>query len=73
MPIHSEEASDTEADVEDLFETKGVSGWKVTRFEATPKMSTYLVAFANGDFQYLEGAFTSPISGKTRPLRIYSM
>jgi hypothetical protein len=34
-------------------------------------MSTYLVAFANGDFEHLESSYTSPLSGKTCPLRIY--
>ncbi|KAI0933743.1 hypothetical protein AcV5_005813 [Taiwanofungus camphoratus] len=44
--------------------------WKVTRFETGPLMSTYLVAFANGHFTHLESSYTSPLSGKTRPLRI---
>jgi aminopeptidase N len=34
-------------------------------------MSTYLLAFANGPFEYIESSYTSPISGKTRPLRLY--
>jgi hypothetical protein len=34
-------------------------------------MSTYIVAFANGQFEYLESSYTSPLSGTTRPLRIY--
>ena len=34
-------------------------------------MSTYLVAYANGIFEYLESSYTSPLSGKTRPLRVY--
>ena len=34
-------------------------------------MSTYLVAYANGVFEHLESSYTSPLSGKTRPLRIY--
>ena len=34
-------------------------------------MSTYLVAYANGVFEYLESSYTSPLSGKTRPLRVY--
>lgn len=52
--------------------TQQKSEWKITRFDKTPLMSTYLVAFANGDFKYLESSYTSPLSGKTRPLRIYS-
>ncbi|KAH9942750.1 peptidase family M1-domain-containing protein [Amylocystis lapponica] len=47
--------------------------WKITRFETTPRcMSTYLAAYANGHFDYLESSYTSPLSGKTRPLRIYA-
>jgi len=34
-------------------------------------MSTYLVAFANGDFVHLESSYQSPLSGKIRPLRLY--
>ena len=34
-------------------------------------MSSYLVAFANGDFAHVEGSYKSPLSGKERPLRVY--
>ncbi|KAG9123895.1 Aminopeptidase 2 mitochondrial [Ceratobasidium sp. 392] len=47
-------------------------GWKITTFEKTPPISSYLVAFANGHFEHLESSYTSPLSGKTRPLRIYA-
>ncbi|KAL5635262.1 hypothetical protein ACGC1H_003079 [Rhizoctonia solani] len=47
-------------------------GWKITTFDKTPVMSSYLVAFANGHFEFLESSYTSPLSGKTRPLRIYA-
>jgi hypothetical protein len=33
-------------------------------------MSTYLLAFANGNF---ERRYTSQLSGKARPLRIYDV
>jgi aminopeptidase 2 len=46
--------------------------WKITKFETTPPMSTYIVAFANGAFEYLEDSYTSPLSGKVRPLRLYA-
>ena len=45
--------------------------WKVTRFETTPPMSSYIVAYANGPFKHIEDTYVSPLSGKTRPLRIY--
>ncbi|KAG1832677.1 hypothetical protein EV424DRAFT_1627020 [Suillus variegatus] len=46
--------------------------WKISKFQTTPPMSTYLVAYANGRFAHLESSYKSPLSGKTRPLRIYS-
>ena len=45
--------------------------WKITRFETTPPMSSYIVAYANGHFEYLEKSVVMPLSGKTLPLRIY--
>ncbi|KAG8742045.1 Aminopeptidase 2 mitochondrial [Ceratobasidium sp. 414] len=36
------------------------------------KMSSYLVAFANGHFEHLESSYLSPLSGTVRPLRIYA-
>lgn len=36
-------------------------------------MSTYIVAFANGIFEYLESSYQSSLSGKVRPLRIYGI
>ncbi|KAF9265351.1 leucyl aminopeptidase [Marasmius fiardii PR-910] len=48
------------------------SEWKVTRYETTPLMSSYIVAFANGDFSHLETYVKMPLSGKTIPLRIYA-
>ncbi|KAF8985615.1 leucyl aminopeptidase [Cyathus striatus] len=46
--------------------------WKITKFETTPPMSTYIVAYANGEFAYLEKSVVLPLSGKTVPLRIYA-
>ena len=48
------------------------SSWKITKFQTTPIMSTYIVAFANGPFTYLEDSVKMP-SGKTIALRIYGM
>ncbi|KAG9049074.1 Aminopeptidase 2 mitochondrial [Tulasnella sp. UAMH 9824] len=47
-------------------------GWKITKFERTPLMSTYLLGFANGHFEYLESSYSSPLSGRKIPLRIYT-
>ncbi|KAH8986246.1 leucyl aminopeptidase [Lactarius hatsudake] len=57
---------------EALFEGVKDGSWNATRFETTPPMSTYLLAFANGEFVYLESSYKSPLSGKVRPLRIYT-
>ncbi|CAG7846066.1 Aminopeptidase 2; Flags: Precursor [Serendipita indica DSM 11827] len=47
-------------------------GWKITKFQTTPLISSYLVAYANGPFEYIEDHYTSPLSGKTRPVRMYA-
>ncbi|KAJ7479467.1 leucyl aminopeptidase [Mycena latifolia] len=46
--------------------------WIMTRFETTPEMSTYLVAFANGPFEHLESSYTSPLNGRICPVRVYA-
>ncbi|KAJ6489207.1 peptidase family M1-domain-containing protein [Mycena vitilis] len=46
--------------------------WKITKFQKTPPMSSYLVAFANGPFAHLETKIVMPLSGKTVPLRVYT-
>ena len=35
------------------------------------QMSSYIVAYANGPFEYIESSYKSPLSGKVRPLRFY--
>ncbi|KAF8198244.1 leucyl aminopeptidase [Mycena galopus ATCC 62051] len=46
--------------------------WKITEFQETPPMSSYLVAFANGPFAYLETKVAMPLSGRTLPLRVHA-
>ncbi|KAL1682431.1 hypothetical protein EV122DRAFT_274196 [Schizophyllum commune] len=46
--------------------------WMITRFATTPPMSTYIVAWANGEFEYRETRVALPVSGKEVPLRIYA-
>jgi len=36
-------------------------------------MSTYIVAFASGPFEYIESTVTLPISNTTIPLRVYGL
>ena len=60
----------SEALLPNLLNEEGT--WKFTKFKKTPPMSTYIVAFANGEFNYLEDSVKMPRSGKTIPLRVYS-
>ncbi|TCD68931.1 Aminopeptidase 2 mitochondrial [Steccherinum ochraceum] len=46
--------------------------WKITEFQKSPRMSTYVFAFANGAFDYIEDSYKSPLSGQVRPLRVYA-
>jgi aminopeptidase 2 len=76
MPATSEEVieSSTELseDIRALVHAQSETKWKITKFENTPPMSTYIVAVANGKFAYLESSAKMPISGKTVPMRIYA-
>jgi aminopeptidase N len=49
------------------------NGLKTVVFERTPKMSTYLLAWAVGDFEYVE-TFTQRRykNGKSLPVRVYT-
>jgi aminopeptidase 2 len=79
MPAISEEVLESginvPAELEQLFaSTKNdPEKWKITKFETTPPMSTYIVAFANGHFEHLETSVVMPLSKKTVPLRIFGM
>ncbi|KAJ6580508.1 peptidase family M1-domain-containing protein [Mycena vulgaris] len=74
MPVYLEGPYDPAQDpLEPAFGAgNDAAGWIITRFETTPKMSTYIVAFANGPFVHLEGAFTSPLSGRVCPVKVYA-
>lgn len=55
-------------------ETKKSSkpGFKVVSFEKTPVMSTYLLAWAAGDFEYVEDFTRRKYNGKSLPVRVYT-
>ncbi|KAJ6541995.1 leucyl aminopeptidase [Mycena vulgaris] len=79
MPATSEavydpcSALDADSNLASLLSTLSTEvQWKITKFQATPPMSTYLVAFANGPFSYLEKKVVMPLSGRTIPLRVYA-
>ncbi|KAK8869616.1 hypothetical protein IAR55_000183 [Kwoniella newhampshirensis] len=46
--------------------------WTITKFETSPLMSTYLVAYATGEFASLSSEHHSKLTGKTVPLRIFA-
>jgi len=47
-------------------------GLKVVTFEQTPIMSTYLLAWAVGDFEYVEDFTKRKYNGKNLPVRVYT-
>ena len=50
----------------------GSGAWKITNFETTPMMSSYLVAWACGVFESLSSEHKSVKGNKTVPLRIFA-
>jgi len=51
---------------------KGKDGFKIVSFERTPIMSTYLLAWAVGDFEYVEDFTKRTYNGKHLPVRVYT-
>lgn len=47
-------------------------GYKVVSFERSPVMSTYLLAWAFGDFEYVEDFTRRKYNGKSLPVRVYT-
>ncbi|PCH04577.1 protein of unknown function DUF3358 [Penicillium occitanis (nom. inval.)] len=47
-------------------------GWKIVSFERTPIMSTYLLAWAVGDFGYVEAKTERKYNGARIPVRVYT-
>ncbi|KAJ5183204.1 hypothetical protein N7492_000820 [Penicillium capsulatum] len=48
------------------------SGLKFVTFDRTPVMSTYLLAWAVGDFEYVEAMTHRKYRGKSIPVRVYT-
>lgn len=54
-------------------ETKeGQKGRKIVYFKKTPVMSTYLLAWSFGDFEYVEDFTRRKYNGKQLPVRVYT-
>lgn len=47
-------------------------GLKIVSFDQTPVMSTYLLAWAFGDFEYVEDFTRRKYEGKNLPVRVYT-
>ncbi|KAI9831218.1 MAG: hypothetical protein M1819_005146 [Sarea resinae] len=47
-------------------------GLKIVSFERTPVMSTYLLAWAFGDFEYVEDFTRRQYNGRNLPVRVYT-
>lgn len=48
-------------------------GLNLVSFETTPAMSTYLLAWAVGDFAYVEAFTEHKVNGKPVPVRVYAV
>ncbi|CAO1632621.1 unnamed protein product [Parajaminaea phylloscopi] len=46
--------------------------WVLTEFSTTPKLSTYLIAWAEGPFKKLSSSFKSPKSGREVAVNVYA-
>lgn len=51
---------------------KARDGLKLVTFERTPVMSTYLLAWAFGDFEYVEAFTKRKYNGRQLPVRVYT-
>lgn len=47
-------------------------GWNMVSFETSPIMSSYLLAWAVGDFEYVEAFTDRRYNGKQIPVRVYT-
>lgn len=53
--------------------TNDETNTKTFKFESSPKMSTYLVAWAIGQFEYVESSTVREYNGAKLPIRVYTV
>ncbi|KAL1750199.1 peptidase family M1-domain-containing protein, partial [Schizophyllum commune] len=72
MPAEKETMYDTQEEVYGLFpeRVRTRDDWKITHFGKTPRMCTYILTFTTGEFEHLESAYVSPITGERKPVRL---
>ena len=70
VEIPSDQVALSNMPVKDIKSTK--LGWSMISFETTPVMSTYLLAWAIGDFEYVEQLTDRRYNGKQIPVRVYT-
>ncbi|PLW07667.1 hypothetical protein PCASD_21723 [Puccinia coronata f. sp. avenae] len=58
--------------LEEIGAQSASADWVLTKFEPTPKISSYLVAWANGPFCSKESHYISPLTNKKIPLRVFA-
>jgi aminopeptidase N len=66
MPILSSKS------LQDGKKSGSLTDIKVVTFEKTPLMSTYLAAWAIGDFEYIEAFTKKSYNGRKLPVRVYT-
>jgi aminopeptidase N len=54
------------------IEKSSKAGFQTVSFDRTPIMSTYLLAWAIGDYEYIEAFTERKYNGKTLPVRVYT-
>ncbi|KAH9221868.1 aminopeptidase-like protein [Leptodontidium sp. 2 PMI_412] len=58
--------------VEEIQSVPGSPGCKIVKFERTPRMSTYLLTWAIGDFEYVEDFTVRAYQGQRIAARVYT-